>query len=84
MSAQQKDDIFALSENLQETQKKLQEFARRKARFWPALWKKNMAFQKEQFDLWSKIVQNQVAHNNNVIQDCVKIAGNGVKKAAAE
>ncbi len=33
MSAQQKDDIFALSENLQETQKKLQEFARRKARF---------------------------------------------------
>jgi len=28
MSAQQKDDIFALSENLQETQKKLQEFGK--------------------------------------------------------
>jgi len=84
MSAQQKDDIFALSENLQETQKKLQEFGKAQSAFLTSLVEKNMAFQKEQFDLWSKIVQNQVAHNNNVIQDCVKIAGNGVKKAAAE
>ena len=84
MSAQQKDDIFALSENLQETQKKLQEFGKEQSAFLTGLVEKNMAFQKEQFDLWSKIVQNQVAHNNNVIQDCVKIAGNGVKKAAAE
>ena len=82
MSAQQKDDIFALSENLQETQKKLQEFGKEQSAFLTSLVEKNMNFQKEQYDLWSKIIQNQVAHKNKILQDYVKIAGDSVKKAS--
>ena len=46
MSAQQKDDIFALSEHLQETQKKLQEFGKEQSAFLTGLVEKNMNFQK--------------------------------------
>jgi hypothetical protein len=44
MSAQQKDDIFALGENLQETQKKLQEFGKAQSAFLTSLVEKNMNF----------------------------------------
>lgn len=80
MSEAKKDDVFGFGGNIHETQKKLQEFGEEQSAFLTGLMEKNMAFQKEQFDLWSKIIQNQVAHNNNIVQDYVKIAGDSVKK----
>lgn len=82
MSEAKKDDVFGFGGTIQETQKKLQDLGKEQSAFLTGLMEKNMNFQKEQYDLWSKIIQNQVAHNNNILQDYVKIAGDSVKKAS--
>lgn len=80
MSEMKKEDVFGFGGSIQETQKNLQEFGKEQSAFFNRLMEKNMTFQKEQFDLWSKLIQNQVAHNNNIVEDYVKIAGDSVKK----
>ena len=83
MSEAKKDDVFRFGGTLQETSKKMQEFGKEQGAFLTDLMEKNMTFQKEQLDLWSKIIQNQVAHNSNIVQDYVKIASDSVKKQAS-
>jgi len=83
MSEAKKNDVFGFGGNIQEAQKKLEDFGKEQGMFLIGLMEKNIAFQKDQFDLWSKIIQNQVAHNNNLAQDYAKIASDSVKKQMA-
>lgn len=74
-----KDDVFNLGGTLQETSKKIQELGKAQSDFMADTLSKGMNFQKEQYDLVSRIVQNQIEHNSVLLQSYMNVVNNNIK-----
>lgn len=77
--AAKKDDVFNLGGTLQETSKKIQELGKTQSDFMADALSKSMKFQKEQYDLVSRIVQNQIEHNSILLQNYMNVVNNNIK-----
>ena len=77
--AAKKDDVFNLGGTLQETSKKIQELGRAQSDFMVDTLSKGMKFQKEQYDLVSRIVQSQIEFNSVLLQNYMNVVNNTIK-----
>jgi|GEM_PF-1644129 len=77
--AAKKDDVFNLGGTLQETSKKIQELGRAQSDFMVDTLSKGMKFQKEQYDLVSRIVQSQIEFNSVLLQNYMNVVNNNIK-----
>lgn len=79
MGASKKEDVFGLNGTLRETQEKFQTLGKAQSEFFAEALTKGMEFQKQQYDLVSRIVQNQIAHNSTLLQGYMNVVNNNIE-----
>ena len=86
MFQMKKDDMFGFGGTMHVTQQKIQNLGKVQSEILAEAVERGMKLQKEQYDLATRMVQNQIAHSNALWQSCIgclNVVNSNIKDAVS-